>query len=151
MGQILNKQQNEAVKLIGCPVLIFAGAGSGKTRVLTEKIAHLVDEVGIPPEHILSVTFTNKAASELKERILSLIRCDVSKMTVGTFHSVCASLLRKHINILGYDIPQAMEFTFLRKDRLSEQALVSKLPHKLDEKNVEEYDEITLPSYWYKD
>ena len=53
MGQILNKQQNEAVKLIGCPVLIFAGAGSGKTRVLTEKIAHLVDEVGIPPEHIL--------------------------------------------------------------------------------------------------
>ena len=103
MGQILNKQQNEAVKLIGCPVLIFAGAGSGKTRVLTEKIAHLVDEVGIPPEHILSVTFTNKAASEMKERILSLIRCDVSKMTVGTFHSVCASLLRKHINILGYD------------------------------------------------
>ena len=60
MGQILNKQQNEAVKLIGCPVLIFAGAGSGKTRVLTEKIAHLVDEVGIPPEHILSVTLQIK-------------------------------------------------------------------------------------------
>ena len=103
MGQTLNKQQEKAVKLIGKPVLIFAGAGSGKTRVLTEKIAYLVDQVGIPPEHILSVTFTNKAASEMKERILSLIRCDVSKMTVGTFHSVCASLLRKHINILGYD------------------------------------------------
>ena len=103
MGQTLNKHQEEAVKLIGRPVLIFAGAGSGKTRVLTEKIAYLVDQVGIPPEHILSVTFTNKAASEMKERILSLIRCDVSKMTVGTFHSVCASLLRKHINILGYD------------------------------------------------
>ena len=62
-----------------------------------------------------------------------------------------ANNFAKPINILGYDIPQAMEFTFLRKDRLSEQALVSKLPHKLDEKNVEEYDEITLPSYWYKD
>ena len=103
MGQTLNKQQKEAVNLIGCPVLIFAGAGSGKTRVLTEKIAHLVGKVGIPPEHILSVTFTNKAANEMKERILKLISCDVSKMTVGTFHSVCASLLRKHIHMLGYD------------------------------------------------
>ena len=103
MAQTLNKQQREAVKLIGCPVLIFAGAGSGKTRVLTEKIAYLVDKVGIPPEHILSVTFTNKAANEMKERILKLIKCDVAKMTVGTFHSVCASLLRKHIHMLGYD------------------------------------------------
>ena len=99
----LNKQQREAVELIGCPVLIFAGAGSGKTRVLTEKIAHLVDEIGIPPEHILSVTFTNKAAGEMKERILKLISCDVSRMTVGTFHSVCATLLRKHIHLLDYD------------------------------------------------
>ena len=103
MAQTLNKQQREAVKLIGRPVLIFAGAGSGKTRVLTEKIAYLVDKVGIPPEHILSVTFTNKAANEMKERILKLIKCDVTKMTVGTFHSVCASLLRKHIHMLGYD------------------------------------------------
>ena len=94
MAQTLNKQQKEAVKLIGCPVLIFAGAGSGKTRVLTEKIAYLVDTVGIPPEHILSVTFTNKAANEMKQRILKLIKCDISKMTVGTFHSVCASLRR---------------------------------------------------------
>ena len=103
MAKELNKRQEEAVKLIGCPVLIFAGAGSGKTRVLTEKIAHLVDDVGIPPEHILSVTFTNKAANEMKQRILKLIKCDISKMTVGTFHSVCASLLRKHIHMLGYD------------------------------------------------
>ena len=103
MAQTLNKQQREAVKLIGCPVLIFAGAGSGKTRVLTEKIAYLVDKVGIPPEHILSVTFTNKAANEMKERILKLIKCDVAKMTVGTFHSVCTSLLRKHIHMIGYD------------------------------------------------
>ena len=100
---ILNKQQQEAVELIGVPVLIFAGAGSGKTRVLTEKIAYLVDEVGIPPEHILSVTFTNKAANEMKERIYKMISCDISKMTIGTFHSVCATLLRKHIQILGYD------------------------------------------------
>ena len=99
----LNKNQKKAVIDLEGPCLIVAGAGSGKTRVLTEKIAHLVDEVGIPPEHILSVTFTNKAAGEMKERILKIISCDVSRMTVGTFHSVCAALLRKHIHLLDYD------------------------------------------------
>ena len=99
----LNNQQEKAVKLIGAPVLIFAGAGSGKTRVLTEKIAYLIEEIGMPPENILSVTFTNKAASEMKERVRKLITHEISGMTIGTFHSVCAGFLRKHINILGYD------------------------------------------------
>ena len=103
MGESLNSQQKKAVELIGSPLLIFAGAGSGKTRVLTEKIAYLIDHAGMPPEHILSVTFTNKAANEMKERVQRLITHDVSKMTIGTFHSVCAGLLRKHIHLIGYD------------------------------------------------
>jgi len=103
MGESLNTQQKKAVELIGSPLLIFAGAGSGKTRVLTEKIAHLIEKVGMPPEHILSVTFTNKAASEMKQRVQRLITHDVSRMTIGTFHSVCAGLLRKHIHLIGYD------------------------------------------------
>ena len=103
MGESLNSQQKKAVELIGSPLLIFAGAGSGKTRVLTEKIAHLIEHIGMPPEHILSVTFTNKAAGEMKERVQRLITHDVSKMTIGTFHSVCAGLLRKHIHLIGYD------------------------------------------------
>ena len=103
MSQSLNSEQKKAVKLIGSPLLIFAGAGSGKTRVLTEKIAHLIEDIGMPPEHILSVTFTNKAANEMKERVQRLITQDISKMTIGTFHSVCAGLLRKHIHLIGYD------------------------------------------------
>ena len=103
MGESLNTQQKKAVELIGSPLLIFAGAGSGKTRVLTEKIAHLIEKVGMPPEHILSVTFTNKAAGEMKQRVQRLITHDVSRMTIGTFHSVCAGLLRKHIHLIGYD------------------------------------------------
>ena len=103
MDESLNTEQKKAVELIGSPLLIFAGAGSGKTRVLTEKIAHLVEKVGMPPEHILSVTFTNKAASEMKQRVQRLITHDVSRMTIGTFHSVCAGLLRKHIHLIGYD------------------------------------------------
>ena len=103
MDKSLNSKQKKAVELIGSPLLIFAGAGSGKTRVLTEKIAYLIEHIGMPPEHILSVTFTNKAADEMKKRVQSLITHDISRMTIGTFHSVCAGLLRKHIHLIGYD------------------------------------------------
>jgi len=98
----LNPDQLEAVKSTGGPILIFAGAGSGKTRVLTYKIAYLIEEVGLPPENILAVTFTNKSAQEMKKRITSLIKEDVSKMSIGTFHSICAGILRKNIHHLGY-------------------------------------------------
>ena len=98
----LNPQQRQAVELIGGPILIFAGAGSGKTRVLTHKIAYLVQEVGLPPENILAVTFTNKAADEMKQRVQSILNLDVSLMNVGTFHSISARLLRKEIQQLGY-------------------------------------------------
>ena len=98
----LNPNQLEAVQSTGGPILIFAGAGSGKTRVLTYKIAYLIEEAGLPPENILAVTFTNKAAQEMKERVTSLIKLDISKMGIGTFHSICAGILRKNIHHLGY-------------------------------------------------
>ena len=99
----LNSEQLKAVKHIGDPVLVFAGAGSGKTRVLTYKIAHLIEEIGLPPENILAVTFTNKAAQEMKNRVNKIISVDLSKLNIGTFHSVCAGILRKHIQHLGYE------------------------------------------------
>ena len=99
----LNHQQRKAVKLTGGPILIFAGAGSGKTRVLTHKIAYLVKEVGLPEDNILAVTFTNKAADEMKKRVQELLNMDVSAMSVGTFHSISARILRKEIHQLGYN------------------------------------------------
>ena len=98
----LNDQQRKAVEITGGPILIFAGAGSGKTRVLTHKIAFLVKELGLPPDNILAVTFTNKAAGEMKQRVQELLNMDVSSMSVGTFHSISAKILRREIQLLGY-------------------------------------------------
>ena len=98
----LNIAQRKAVEAMGGPILIFAGAGSGKTRVLTYKIAYLIEEVGLPPEKILAVTFTNKAANEMKERVSRILSVDTKKMNVGTFHSICARMLRFEIPRLGY-------------------------------------------------
>jgi DNA helicase-2/ATP-dependent DNA helicase PcrA len=97
----LNPKQLEAVKSVGLPNLIFAGAGSGKTRVLTYKIAYLIKEIGLPPENILAVTFTNKAAQEMKSRVQELLDFDVSSISIGTFHSISAKILRKEIQHLG--------------------------------------------------
>ena len=99
----LNPEQLKAVKHLGDPVLVFAGAGSGKTRVLTYKIAHLIEDVGLPPENILAVTFTNKAADEMKKRVNKLISLDLSGLNIGTFHSISAAILRRNIHHLGYD------------------------------------------------
>jgi len=100
--ETLNPQQRKAVEITGGPILIFAGAGSGKTRVLTHKIAYLVKDVGLPPDNILAVTFTNKAADEMKQRVQELLNMDVSSMSVGTFHSISARILRREIQLLGY-------------------------------------------------
>lgn len=100
--ETLNKTQKEAVKATNGPVLIFAGAGSGKTRVLTHKMFYLIKEKHFKPENILSVTFTNKAAKEMKDRVMGLLKTKDLPITIGTFHSVCARLLRveaKHLNI----------------------------------------------------
>ena len=99
----LNIKQKEAVTKIGGPILVFAGAGSGKTRVLTHKIAYLIDDIGVPPENILAVTFTNKAAQEMKTRIVELVNHDISGISIGTFHSISAQLLRKNISKIGYN------------------------------------------------
>ena len=98
----LNKTQLAAVEANDGPILIFAGAGSGKTRVLTHKMYYLIREKNYKPENILSVTFTNKAAKEMKERVMDLLETDDLPITIGTFHSVCARMLRmeaKHLNL----------------------------------------------------
>ncbi|WP_050606574.1 DNA helicase PcrA [Clostridium niameyense] len=99
----LNREQFEAVTTVKGPLLILAGAGSGKTRVLTYRIAHMIEDLNIYPSKILAITFTNKAASEMKERIKRLIGDLVEGMWVSTFHSSCVRILRREIDKLGYD------------------------------------------------
>jgi len=98
----LNIDQRNAVKAVEGPVLIFAGAGSGKTRVLTSKIAYLISQKLYKPEDILAVTFTNKAAGEMRERVAEKLELSGTFPTIGTFHSICARILRKEIHNLGF-------------------------------------------------
>lgn len=102
---LLNESQYEAVVNTEGPVLVLAGAGSGKTRVVTNKIAYLVKEIGINPFNILAITFTNKAANEMKERAEELLERSINGMWIGTFHSICVRILRKHYssNFTIYD------------------------------------------------
>ena len=99
----LNNKQYEAVVQTEGPVLVIAGAGSGKTKVLTHKIAYIIQEKKALPWQILAITFTNKAANEMKERIANLIGEDAKDLWMGTFHSICVKILRKHIDRIGFD------------------------------------------------
>ncbi|MFU2157907.1 ATP-dependent helicase [Caldisericum sp. AR60] len=108
----LNPAQLEAVTYIEGPLLVYAGAGSGKTKVITYKIAYLIDSIYIRPSQILAVTFTNKAAKEMKERTEHIIGEEIKDLFIGTFHSICAKILRKEAKFLGYK----ENFTILDED-----------------------------------
>jgi len=99
----LNREQEKAVKIVEGPVMAVAGAGSGKTSVLTNRIAYLIQEAGVSPYHILAITFTNKAANEMKERVQKLIDMPMDNIWISTFHSMGAHFLRREIDNLDYD------------------------------------------------
>jgi len=117
----LNDEQRKAVTTTEGPVLVIAGAGSGKTRVLTHRIAYLIGVKGVFPARILAVTFTNKAANEMKERIISLLSEEPRDLWMGTFHSICVRILRKHADKIGYSR------NFVIYDRGDQESLVKQI------------------------
>ena len=126
----LNEKQREAASYGKGPILVVAGAGTGKTRVLTHRIAYLIETGKAMPWEILAITFTNKAANEMKERIAELIDYSIDRMWIGTFHSVCVRILRKNIGRIGYDsnfvIYDTNDQKILIKDCIKELNLDSK-------------------------
>ena len=122
----LNEPQREAVYHTDGPLLILAGAGSGKTRVLTHRIAYLIEEKGVNPWNILAITFTNKAAGEMRQRVDSLVGFGSESIWVSTFHSMCVRILRRHIDRLGYD----NRFTIYDTD--DQKTLMKEVIRKLD-------------------
>lgn len=136
--EILNKNQLEAVKYKDGPLLILAGAGSGKTRVITYRIAYLISVYKILPENILAVTFTNKAAEEMKGRIIKVVGEEAQKIWMSTFHSFGCRILRNHCDEIGY----SRNFSIYDED--DRERLIKECMHvaKISEKQIKPYDVI---------
>ncbi|WP_317948620.1 UvrD-helicase domain-containing protein, partial [Rossellomorea marisflavi] len=133
----MNPQQAEAVKATDGPLLIMAGAGSGKTRVLTHRIAYLMVEKGVNPYNILAITFTNKAAREMKERITNILGGASESIWISTFHSMCVRILRRDIDRIGIN----RNFTIL--DTTDQQSVIKSIlkdrnidPKKFDPRSI---------------
>jgi len=124
----LNHAQREAVEAIDGPVLILAGPGSGKTRVITHRIAYLIRVCGVSPYHVMAVTFTNKAAREMVERLGQLVNYAVKDLTIGTFHALCSRILRREGEAIGIDA------RFVIYDAADQ---ISLLKHSLQELNLD--------------
>ena len=126
----LNNEQREAVFCTEGPLLMLAGAGSGKTRSLTHRIAYLIEEKGVAPWNILAITFTNKAAQEMRERVDALVGYGSEDIWISTFHATCSRILRRHIDLLGYDrnftIYDASDQKSLMKEVLKEMKIDTK-------------------------
>ncbi len=135
----LNDKQLEAVHCTEGPLLILAGAGSGKTRVLTHRIAYLIDEMGVDPWNILAITFTNKAAGEMRERVDRLVEHGAENVWVSTFHSLCVRILRRYGKLIGY----ASNFTIYDTD---DQKTIMKEVCKLLQIDTKQYRERSLLS-----
>src|ERR1051325_3887807 len=139
----LNPEQREAVLHVNGPLLILAGAGSGKTRVITSRIAYLVGDGHAKPHEVLAVTFTNKAAEEMRGRVESLLGSDITGMWVSTFHALCARLLRREAPAIGlsrdfviYDssdqltvVKQAMKALHIDDSFVQPRAALSRISH----------------------
>ena len=141
LKNLLNKEQYEGATTIDGQVLILAGAGSGKTRVLTHRIAHMVEDLNIEPYKILAITFTNKAAKEMKDRVRALIGESAENMWISTFHSTCVRILRREIDKIGYKssftiydssdqktlVKECMKTMNINEKDITEQEIMSKI------------------------
>lgn len=132
LKKLLNEEQYIATTTVEGPLLILAGAGSGKTRVLTHRIAYMIKEKGISPYEILAITFTNKAAGEMKQRVKTLVGDTAEYMWISTFHSSCAKILRREIDVMGYK----KDFTIY--DSYDQKSLMKQVTKELniDEKDI---------------
>ena len=142
----LNDKQKEAVEALDGPVLVLAGAGTGKTRVLTTRLAHFLNKKLSMPWEILAVTFTNKAANEMKERVQNLLKIDIDRMWIGTFHSTGLKILRRHSELCSLK----SDFTVIDTDdqqRLIKQILES---NKIDIKKYTPSNVLWMVQ-WFKD
>ena len=156
---VLNNEQRLAVEQINGPVMVFAGAGTGKTKTLTARIAYMVSECNIKPYNILAITFTKKATNEMKERLSSILDEEAKYLNISTIHSLCVKILRRNIQNIGYernfeiiddeDTQKILTDIFKRQD-VDKKTFTTKIAAKMigDYKNgINELNSIVEPIY----